>query len=149
VSATANIQQQRPTLQIQEKPKPEDVPLGSFRVGDAVMEVGGFVDLENIYRTTNTQGNISTPFATIPFNNTAQGRVSELRTTAQFSRFSFKVSDRFAGNDVWGYLETDFSGNDASSAYQTVNPHTERLRLYFMDLKHNKWEILGGQPGVG
>ncbi|HTA57991.1 MAG TPA: hypothetical protein VK805_07550, partial [Candidatus Baltobacteraceae bacterium] len=145
VSAGANIQQEPPSQQVQEKSKPEDLPLGSFRVGAAVMEVGGFVDLENIYRTTNTQGNISTPFQNIPFNDTAQGRVSELRTTAQFSRFSFKVTDRFAGNDVLGYLETDFSGNDAPGVYQTINPHTERLRLYFMDLKHNKWEILGGQ----
>ena len=145
VSAGANIQQKPPSLQVQEKSKPEDLPLGSFRVGDAVMEVGGFVDLENIYRTTNTQGNISTPFQAIPFNDTAQGRVSELRTTAQFSRFSFKVTDKFAGNDVLGYLETDFSGNDALGVYQTINPHTQRLRLYFMDLKHNKWEILGGQ----
>ncbi|HWO34854.1 MAG TPA: hypothetical protein VNO32_39175 [Candidatus Acidoferrum sp.] len=145
VSAGTNIQQKPPSPQVQEKTKPEDLPLGSFRVGDAVMEVGGFVDLENIYRTTNTQGNISTPFQNIPFNDTAQGRVSELRTTAQFSRFSFKVTDKFAGNDVLGYLETDFSGNDAAGVYQTINPHTERLRLYFMDLKHNKWEILGGQ----
>ena len=141
----ADIRQQPPTQQVQEQGKPEETPLGSFRVGDAVMEIGGFVDFENIYRTTNTQGNISTPFATIPFNNTTQGRVSELRTTAQFSRFSFKVTDKFAGNDVLGYLETDFSGNDAPSVYQTINPHTNRLRLYFMDMKHSKWEILGGQ----
>src|ERR1700739_696532 len=145
VSASANIQQKPPSPQVQEKTKPEDLPLGSFRVGSAVMEVGGFVDLENIYRTTNTQGNISTPFQAIPFNDTAQGRERELRTPTQFSRFSFKVTDKFAGNDVLGYLETDFSGNDAAGVYQTINPHTERLRLYFMDLKHNKWEILGGQ----
>jgi len=40
---------------LQEQGKPEQVPLGSFRVGDAILELGGFVDLENIFRTTNTQ----------------------------------------------------------------------------------------------
>src|SRR5260370_9112396 len=91
-------------------------------------------------------GKINTWFDAIPFNNTPHGRVSELRTTAQNSRFSFKVTDKFAGNDVLGYLETDFSGNDAPSVYQTSNPHTNRLRLSFMDLKPAKWPVLGGQP---
>jgi hypothetical protein len=121
------------------------VPLGSFRFGDAILELGGFVDLENVFRTTNTQSNIATNFGGFPYNNTPQGRVTEFRTTAQFSRLSFKIQDRFAGNDVLGFVEGDFSGNDAPGAYQSVNPHTNRLRLYFMDLKRGKWEILGGQ----
>jgi hypothetical protein len=142
-NAGVNIQQQ-PSAQAPERVKPE-VPVGSFTVGDAVIDIGGFVDLENIYRTTNTQDNISTPFGTIPFNNTPQGAISEFRTTAQFSRFSFQVKDKFAGNDIVAYLESDFSGNDAAGVYQTINPHSNRLRLYFMDLKRGKWEILGGQ----
>ncbi len=125
--------------------KPEQVPLGSFRLGDAVLELGGFVDVENIFRTTNTQSNIATNFGGFPYNNTPQGRVSEFRTTAQFSRLSFKIQDHFAGNDVLGFVEGDFSGNNASGVYQSVNPHTNRLRLYFMDLRCGKWEILGGQ----
>src|SRR5260370_4654676 len=142
---TADIKQQPSAQQVQEKGKPEEEPVGSFRVDNAVINIGGFVDFENIHRTTNTQGNINTPFAAIPFNNTPQGRVSELRTTAQNSRFSFKVTDKFAGNDVLGYLETDFSGNDAPSVYQTSNPHTNRLRLYFMDMNPGKRDTLGGQ----
>jgi hypothetical protein len=125
--------------------KPEQLPLGSFRVGDAILELGGFVDLENIYRTTNTQSNIATNLGGFPYNNTPQGNVSEFRTTAQFSRLSFKVQDRFNGNDIMGFVEGDFSGNDAPGVYQSVNQHTNRLRLYFMDLKRGKWEILGGQ----
>jgi hypothetical protein len=141
----ANIKRQPATQQLQEPSKPEQVPLGSFRIGDAILELGGFVDLENIFRTTNTQSNIATNLGGFPFNNTAQGRVSEFRTTAQFSRLSFKIQDRFAGNDIMGFVEGDFSGNDAPGAFQSVNPHTNRLRLYFMDLRRGKWEILGGQ----
>jgi hypothetical protein len=117
----------------------------SFKIGTADIRLGGFVDIENIFRTTNTQNNIATNFAAIPFSDTPQGRLSEYRLTAQFSRFSIHVTDKFGANDVTAYCEADFSGNDATNAYQTVNGHTFRLRLCFFDLKRGKWEILGGQ----
>ena len=135
----------QPTRQNQEQRKTEQPPIGSFKFGDAILTLGGFVDFENIFRTTNTQSNIATNYGTIPDNNTAQGRVSEFRTTAQFSRLSAKITDSFHGNDVTGYIEGDFSGNDAPGVYQSVNPHTNRLRLYFMTLKRGKWEFLAGQ----
>lgn len=129
-------------------PQPEqsekESPL-SFKIGTAVFTPGGFVDFENIFRTTNTQSNIATSFASIPFNNTPQGHLTELRTTAQFSRFDMKVTDKFGANDVTAYCEADFSGNDAASVYQSVNPHTFRLRLCFADLKRGKLEVTGGQ----
>src|ERR1700719_2673060 len=129
LSAGANIQQQPRTRQLQEQGKPEQMPLGSFNIGDAVFTPGGFVDLENIFRTTNTQNNIATNFAAIPFSNTAQGHLSEFRTTAQYSRLNLKVTDKFGRNDVTAYIEGDFSGNDAANVYQSVNGQTNRLRL--------------------
>src|SRR6266436_4323627 len=89
--AGVNIRHQAPNQQLQEQGKPEQVPLGSFRVGDAILELGGFVDLENVFRTTNTQNNIATNFGGFPYNNTPQGRVSQFRTTPNFSRLSFKT----------------------------------------------------------
>ena len=136
--------EQQPIQQNQEKAKSEE-PLGSIKIGDAILTLGGFVDFENIFRTTNTQSNIATNFGGIPYNNTAQGRVTELRTTAQFSRLNVKITESFHGNDITGYVEGDFSGNDAPGVYQSVNPHTNRLRLYFVDLKRGKWEFLAGQ----
>ena len=143
--AGTNIELQSPAQGTQHKVKSEEAPLGSFKVGEAVMTLGGFVDLENVFRTTNTQDNIATAFGTIPFNNSAQGRVTEFRSTAQFSRLSWMVKESLRGNDITGYIEGDFSGNDAANVYQSVNGHTNRLRLYFADIKHGKWEILGGQ----
>jgi hypothetical protein len=118
---------------------------GAIKLGDAVLTPGGFVDLENIFRTTNTQSNIATDFAGIPFSNTPQGRVSELRTTAQFSRINVKIEDHYRGNDYIGYVEGDFSGNSAPGVYQSVNGLTNRLRLYFGYVKHKNWEFLAGQ----
>jgi len=143
-ASTPAYVRQQPTKQSQELAKSQ-APIGSIKLGDAILTLGGFVDFENIFRTTNTQSNIATNFGSIPYNNTAQGSVTELRTTAQFSRLNVKVTDSFRGNDITGYVEGDFSGNDAPGVYQSVNPHTNRLRLYFVDLKRGKWEFLAGQ----
>jgi hypothetical protein len=129
----------------QEQAKDNQRPLGSFNIGDAVFTPGGFVDFENIFRTTNTQNNIATNFAAIPYGNTAQGHLSEDRVTAQYSRFNLKVEDKVGANNVLGYCEADFSGNDATNVYEVVNGHTLRLRLCFMDLQRGKWEFTGGQ----
>src|SRR5271156_2119618 len=118
---------------------------GSIKLGDATLTPGGFVDFENIYRTTNTQSNIATNFAGIPFSDTALGSVSEFRTTAQFSRLNFKIEDTYRGSDFMGYVEGDFSGNSAPGVYQSVNGLSNRLRLYFGYARHGKWNILGGQ----
>ena len=137
----ANAVQQREAQEEGQEKKP---PL-SFKIGSADIALGGFVDIENIFRTTNTQNNIATNYAAIPFSDTPQGHLTEYRTTAQFSRFSLHVTDKFGANNVSAYCEADFSGNDATNVYQTVNGHTLRLRLCFFDLKRSKWEILGGQ----
>ncbi len=123
----------------------EKSPTGRFKFDGSVLELGGFVDFENIFRTTNTQNNIATAFGSIPFSNTPQGQITEFRTTAQYSRFNAKFAGDFAGNKITAYLETDFSGNDAPNVYQTVNSTTQRLRLYFADVKRGKWGFLGGQ----
>ncbi|MGA8676133.1 MAG: hypothetical protein WB621_13020 [Candidatus Acidiferrales bacterium] len=119
--------------------------LGVIKIGDAVLTPGGFVDFENVFRTTNTQSNIATSFASIPFSNTPQGSVTEFRSTAQFSRLNFKIEDHFRNTDFLGYVEGDFSGNSAPNVYQSVNGLTNRLRLYFGYAKRGKFEVLGGQ----
>lgn len=117
----------------------------AIKLGEAVLTPGGFVDFENIFRTTNTQSNIATNFGGIPYSNTAPGHITELRTTAQFSRLNLKVEDTFRGVELLGYVEGDFSGNSAPTVYQSVNGLTNRLRLYFGYAKRGKWVILGGQ----
>jgi len=121
------------------------VPSTSIKFGDAVLTIGGFVDFENIFRTTNTQSNITTDLGGIPYSNTPQGSVSEFRTTAQYSRVNIKIEDTFRGNKVLGYVEGDFSGNSSPTVYQSVNGLTNRVRLYFGYVKRDKWEILSGQ----
>ncbi|HZS27507.1 MAG TPA: hypothetical protein VFB76_09775, partial [Candidatus Angelobacter sp.] len=129
---------------VQETEKPKESPL-SFRIGGTEFTPGGFVDFENVFRSTNTGGNITTPFGGIPFSNTVQGHLTEFRTTGQYSRYNLKITGHYGENNVTGYLEGDFNGNDATNVFVTSNPHTNRLRLYWLDLKRGNWEFLGGQ----
>ncbi len=116
-----------------------------FRIGKMNFTPGGFLDFATVVRSTNTGSSIGTAFNAIPFNNQIQGVVSETRMTAQNSRISLKAHGVWGANDITGYIEADFLGNDASNVFVTSNSHTDRLRLYWVDLKHNKWEFLGGQ----
>jgi hypothetical protein len=117
----------------------------SFRIGGMDFTPGGFVELENVFRTTNSGSIVTTNFGTIPFSNTTQGHLTEDRLTGQFSRLNLKVTGKFGANDITGFAEVDFNGNDASNAFVTGNSHTLRERLFWVDVKRHRWEILGGQ----
>jgi uncharacterized coiled-coil protein SlyX len=131
------------TTVVQETEKPKESPL-SFRIGGTEFTPGGFVDFENIFRSTNTTGASATTFGGIPFSNTVQGHLTEFRMTGQYSRYNLKVSGKYGANNVVGYIEGDFNGNDATNVFVTSNSHTNRLRLYWLDLKRGDWEFLGG-----
>ncbi len=49
------------------------------------------------------------------------------------------------GTKVLAYWESDFLGTQATNAGVTSNSNSFRIRLYFVDLRNGKWEILGGQ----
>jgi hypothetical protein len=131
------------TTVVQETEKPKESPL-SFRIGGTEFTPGGFVDFENIFRSTNTGNAASTSFGAIPFSNTVQGHLTEFRSTGQYSRYNLKISGKYGANNVVGYIEGDFNGNDAANVFVGTNPHTNRLRLYWLDLKRGSWEFLGG-----
>ncbi len=125
--------------------KPKESPL-SFRIGAAEFTPGGFVDFENVFRTTNTGNVTATNFWAIPYSTQgAAGHLTEYRATGQYSRFNLRTHAKYGQNDITGYFEFDFNGNDAANVFVTSNPHTNRIRLYWLDLKRDKWEFLGGQ----
>ncbi len=128
----------------QETEKPKESPL-SFRIGGMDFTPGGFVDFQNIFRTVNTGNVISTNFGAIPFGNTAAGHLTEYRASGQYSRWNLKIGGKYGANNITGYVEGDFNGNDAANVFATTNPHTLRLRLYFVDVKRGMWEFTAGQ----
>jgi hypothetical protein len=124
--------------------KPKDSPL-SFRIGGADFTPGGFIDFENIFRTTNAGAGTATSFGAIPFNNTIQGHLTEFRSTGQYSRLFLKIGAKYGENRVTGYVEGDFNGNDAANVFVSSNPHTARVRVFWVDVRRGKWEFAGGQ----
>jgi hypothetical protein len=119
----------------------------SFKIGSAEFTPGGFLDLTAFFRSTNLGSGIATAFGAIPFNNQLpQARLSETHLSAQNSRLSLKVDTALTdATAVTGYVETDFLGFQPANAYQTANSDSLRLRLYWADVRHGKWEVLGGQ----
>jgi len=125
--------------------KPKESPL-SFRIGGTDFTPGGFVDFNNIFRTVNTGSVVSTAFGSIPFSNTgAAAHLTEFRSTGQYSRFNLKISGKYGANDFMGFIESDFNGNDPTNVFATTNPHTLRLRLFYLIVKRGKLEFTAGQ----
>ncbi len=128
----------------QQPEKPKESPL-SFRIGGTDWTPGGFMDFNNIFRTVNTGNVVSTNFGAIPFNSGASGQLTEFRSTGQYSRWNLKVAGKYGETNLTGYLEGDFNGNDAANVFVTTNPHTLRLRLYYLYAKRGIWEFTAGQ----
>ncbi len=117
----------------------------SFRIGQADFTPLGFMDLTSVWRSTDVGSGIGTSFNAIPFNNVAAGVLSENRFSAQNSRIGLKVTTNYKGTPITGYLEADFLGTAPGTLNVTSNSNTLRMRLYFVDIRPGKWEILGGQ----
>jgi hypothetical protein len=119
----------------------------SFKIGSADFTPGGFLDFTSLYRSTNAGSGIATAFGSIPFNNVLpQARLSETRLSAQYSRLSLKVDTHLTESTaLTGYVETDFLGFQPANAYHTANSDSLRLRLYWANVQHGKWEVLAGQ----
>lgn len=124
--------------------RPTDTPLSIYH-GKASLTPGGWVDLTAYARSTNVGSGLGTAFAAIPFNNTVQGGLSETRFSAQSSRISLRADETFGATRVFGYAEADFNGYLPSNAYVSTNSDSMRLRVYFVDLRRGRWEMLGGQ----
>ncbi|MGB4785013.1 MAG: hypothetical protein WAQ77_09860, partial [Candidatus Acidiferrum sp.] len=117
-----------------------------FEIGKAKFTPGGFVDFTSITRSTNLGSGIATSFGSIPYSNTTQGRLSEFHFSAQYSRLSLKVDAPVTDTtSLTGYVESDFLGYQPANAYITANSNSLRMRLFWAQIKHGKWDVLGGQ----
>jgi hypothetical protein len=117
----------------------------SFHIGSAYITPIGFVDSTFFSRSTNVGSGIGTNFGSIPFNNTPQGNLSETRITAQNSRIGLRVDTKVKNSNIIGYLESDFLGFVPTNAAVSSDSYSLRLRLYWVDIRTGKFELLGGQ----
>jgi hypothetical protein len=122
----------------------EDAPL-QFHIGAATIQPLGFVDFTGVFRSTTTGSGIGTNFGSVPFSNTQAGNLTEFRFSPQNSRLGARVDADVHGAHVIGYFETDFLGFVPTNAAVTSNSYTQRIRLAFVDVRKDKFEIVGGQ----
>ena len=118
-----------------------------LKIGSAYIIPVGFMDFTGVYRSKDNGSGIGTNFGSIPFTttNAFQGNLSEFRESMQNSRIGFRIDALVHDAHVIGYWESDFLGNNPGNVAVTSNSNTLRSRLYWVDVKKDKWEILGGQ----
>jgi hypothetical protein len=120
-----------------------------LQIGGATITPVGFLDLTNTFRSTNSGASLATNYGNYPYNNTLpQGRLTEDRFSAANSRIGFRVDGLYKGFHVLGYYEGDFVGGVGSLANNTQvtsNSLLYRLRLYWVDVRKDQWEVLAGQ----
>jgi hypothetical protein len=144
-TATAAAGTSAPSQAVATAPQAEEKPSPLyFKIGAAEFFPLGFMDLTSITRTTQL-GGIGTSFGSIAFGNTVAGRLSEERLSVQNSRIGLRTQAKFGEAEVTGYLEADFLGYQPANAYDTSNSNTLRMRLYWVDYRRGKFEVLGGQ----
>lgn len=132
----------------QAAPAPADQNPLQIKIGNATIMPVGFMDLTNTFRSTNAGTSLQTNFGSIPYNNVTAGRLSEDKLSAANSRIGFRVDAMFKDVHILGYYEGDFVGGIGNGAFNTQvssNSLLYRIRLYWVDLRKDKWEFLAGQ----
>jgi hypothetical protein len=118
-----------------------------FRIGTAYITPVGFMDFTAVYRDTDPGSGIGTNFGSFPYRTKANvaGNLSEFRLSPQNSRIGARIDANVKGAKVLGYWESDFLGFVPANASVSSNSYTFRLRLYWVDVRKDKFEVLGGQ----
>ena len=85
-------------------------------------------------------------FGSVPYNNVANGNLSEFHFSQQNSRIGFRIDGDWKGTHFIGYNEFDFNGTSGSTSLAVSNGAiVPRLRLYWVDVRKGKVEFLAGQ----
>jgi hypothetical protein len=125
-------------------PQDNDAPL-QLRIGSATITPVGFLDFTTVYRSHDGGSGIGTNFAGIPYGNVFQNNQSEFRFSMQNSRIGFRVDADVKGAHIIGYMEADFLGNNPGNVAVSSNSNTLRSRVFWVDVRKDQWEFLGGQ----
>lgn len=110
--------------------------------------LGGFLASETAWRNNNLASDLATPFAKIPFANSAAYGQSEFRGSERQSRFSLLAQgDVNDTTHLAGYYEIDFLGTGPTSNPNESNSFNPRTRNIYMtvDWDNPSLHLLAGQ----
>jgi len=109
------------------------------------------MDFTWVFRDTAPGSGIGTNFGSFPYRTQAavNGNLTEMRFSPQNSRIGARFDAMVKGAKILGYWESDFLGGVGNPPVGNVavntNSYPLRLRLFWVDVKKDKWEVLGGQ----
>jgi hypothetical protein len=111
-----------------------------------LIQPGGFLAGESVYRSRATNSDIATPFNAIPYMNSGNAYISEFNGSARQSRLSMLVTAPTNWGKVGGYVETDFLGAGTTSNNNQTNSYVLRIRSAFGYVTFNSgFTFQGGQ----
>ncbi len=117
-----------------------------LRLGSVCIVPIGFMDLTPVWRDKNAGSSMGSNFGSVPYNNTANGNLSEFRFSIQNSRLGLRVDGDWKGVHFIGYNEFDFNGTSGSASLADSNGAVvPRLRLFWLDVRKGAIEYLVGQ----
>jgi hypothetical protein len=117
-----------------------------LRLGSVCIVPIGFMDLTPVWRDKNAGSSMGSNFGSVPYNNTANGNLSEFRFSIQNSRLGLRVDGDWRGVHFIGYNEFDFNGTSGSASLADSNGAVvPRLRLFWLDARKGAIEYLVGQ----
>ncbi|MEO8659871.1 MAG: hypothetical protein ABI693_15485 [Bryobacteraceae bacterium] len=117
-----------------------------LQIGDTTITPIGFMDLTMTWKDKDAGGSLGSNFGSIPFNNSPASKLSEFRFSPQNSRLGFRVDGNWKGAHFIAYNEFDFLGTSGGNNLSVTNgAFVPRIRLYWVDVRKGKWEVLAGQ----
>ncbi len=117
-----------------------------LRLGSVCIVPIGFMDFTPFWRDKNAASSMGSNFGSVPYNNVANGNLSELHFSQQNSRLGFRIDGDWKGTHFIGYNEFDFNGTSGSTNLAVSNGAiVPRLRLYWVNARKGKVEFLAGQ----
>lgn len=128
---------------------PGATPMGTFRIGGVTVTLGGFAELDGIFRTRNEVADISSNFNTgIPLPNSPLYHENEFRGSSHQSRLSLLMQgDVDSRQKLAAYVETDFQGAAPTANSVESNSYNPRLRQFYGTYDNSAWglHVLAGQ----
>lgn len=111
-----------------------------------LIQPGGFVAAESVWRNRTYNSDIATPFNSTPYKNSDNAYLSEWNGSARQSRISLLASTPLPWGKVSGYFETDFLSAGVTSNDNQTNSYTLRIRTAFATATlNNGFTFQGGQ----
>lgn len=119
-----------------------------FSIGNVSVKLGGFVELSNIWRSSNMTSGPATAWNNFPYANSPNHGLDEERLSSQLTRSSVLLeADPTKSIQLQAYLESDFGGAANTTNSIQISGYTPRLRQGYFTFTQNEWgfHVLMGQ----